>query len=99
MLFRSINLPDVPTIAESGVPGYEMSTWHTVSGQRGLPADVVARLNKELANAIAQPDVRERFVTLGTEPVGSTSEQLREQIVREYPRWEKLLSDLGLRKS
>ena len=99
MLKRSPNLPEVPTIAESGVPGYEMSTWHTVSGPLGLPAAVTARLANELTSAIGTPAIRERFVTLGTEPVGSSSEQLREQINREYPRWEKLLSELGLRQS
>jgi tripartite-type tricarboxylate transporter receptor subunit TctC len=98
MLKRSGVLPDVPTIAESGVPGYEMSTWHTLSGPRGLPAPIVTRLSSELSSAMVSPDVRERFVTLGTEPVGSTPEQLREQIAREYPRWEKLLVDLGLVK-
>ena len=99
MLKRSPNLPEVPTIAESGVPGYEMSTWHTVSGPRGLSAAVTARLANELISAIGTPAIRERFVTPGTEPVGSSSEQLREQINREYPRWEKLLSELGLRQS
>ena len=95
---RSAVLPDVPTIAEQGLPGYEMSTWHTISGPRGLPSHVVARLSAAIMAAVASGDVRERLVTLGTEPVGGTPEQLREQITREYPRWEKLLSDLGLRQ-
>jgi tripartite-type tricarboxylate transporter receptor subunit TctC len=96
-LKRSPNLPDMPTIAEAGVPGYEMSTWHTVSGPRGMPAAIVERLNRELVAAINTPEIRERFVTLGTEPVGGSSEQLREQIAREAPRWERMLATLGLR--
>lgn len=96
-LKRSLNLPDVPTIVEAGVPGYEMATWHTVSGPRGMPPALVQRFNQALVSAIQSPAYRERFTALGTEPVGSSSEQLREQIAREVPRWEKLLGELGLR--
>jgi tripartite-type tricarboxylate transporter receptor subunit TctC len=96
-LKRSINLPDVPTLAEAGVPGYEMSTWHTVSAPRGTPQPIIERLNREIVTAMNSADMRERFVALGTEPIGGSVEQLREQIAREVPRWEKLLTALGLR--
>ncbi len=97
-LRRSAILPDMPTIAEAGVPGYEMSTWHTVSAPRGIPAAIAARLNQEIVAAINTSEIRERFVALGTEPVGGSSEQLREQIAREVPRWERVLGELGLRQ-
>jgi tripartite-type tricarboxylate transporter receptor subunit TctC len=93
-LKRSPSLP----IAEAGVPGYEMGTWHTVSGPRGMPAPIVERLNREIADAINNPAIRERFVTLGVEPVGGSVEQLREQIAKEAPRWERMLTTLGLRQ-
>jgi tripartite-type tricarboxylate transporter receptor subunit TctC len=96
-LKRSVNLPDVPTIAEAGVPNYEMSTWHTVSAPRGTPASIIERLNRAIVTAMSSADMRERFSALGTEPIGGSVEQLREQIAREVPRWERLLNELGLR--
>ncbi len=95
---RSANLPDMPTIAEAGVPGFEISTWHAVTAPRGTPDAIVIRLNREIAAAINTAEVRDRFLTLGTEPVGGSVEQLREQIAREVPRWERLLGELGLRQ-
>ena len=64
-LKRSINLPDVPTIAEDGVAGYEMATWHTVSGPRAMPATVVFQLNQAIVGAIQTTEFRERFIVLG----------------------------------
>jgi tripartite-type tricarboxylate transporter receptor subunit TctC len=96
-LKRSPNLPELPTIAEAGVPGYEMATWHTVCAPRGTPAAIVERLNREIVGAMSTAEVRERFTALGTEPVGGSIEQLRDQIAREAPRWERLLGELGLR--
>lgn len=97
-LKRSPNLPELPTIAEAGVPGYEMATWHTVCAPRGTPAPIVERLNREIVGAMSTTEVRERFIALGTEPVGSSIAQLRDQIAREVPRWEQLLTELGLRQ-
>ena len=97
-LKRSSIVPDVPTIHETGVPNFEMSTWHTVCAPRDTPTAIIARLNRELVAAMSTTDMRERFVALGTEPVGGGIEQLREQIAREVPRWERLLHELGLRQ-
>jgi tripartite-type tricarboxylate transporter receptor subunit TctC len=96
-LKRSASLPDVPTIHEQGVTGYEMVTWHTVCAPRGTPAAIVERLNREIVAAISVPAVRDRFIAAGTEPGGSTPVELRDRIDKEYPRWEKLLTQLGLR--
>jgi len=95
---RSASLPDVPTIAEQGVPGYEMSTWHTVCAPRATPPAVIERLNREIVASISSGAVRERFLALGTEPQVSTPAELRERIAQEVPRWEKLLTQLGLRE-
>lgn len=95
---RSPGLPDVPTIAEQGVSGYEMSTWHSICAPKGTPAAVVERLNREVVAIMNAPEVRERFVAAGTEPGPSTPEQLRNRIEQEFVRYEKLLIQLGLLK-
>jgi len=96
-LKRSTLLPDLPTIAEQGVRGYEMTTWHTVCAPRGTPAAIVDKLSREIAAVIQSPETRERLAVAGVETHGSTPEQLRDFIGKEYPRWEKLLTQLGLR--
>lgn len=96
-LKRSAILPELATISEQGVPGYEMSTWHTVCATAGTPAPIIAKLNRGIVAAINTPEVRDKFIAVGTEPQSSTPEQLQERIAREFPRWEKLLTQLGLR--
>ena len=97
-LKRSITLPELPTISEQGVPGYEMSTWHAVCAPRGTPAAIIEKLNREIVTVIQAPEMRERFAAAGTEPQGSTPEQLSARIAQEIPRWDKLLSQLGLKE-
>lgn len=97
-LKRSITLPELATISEQGVPGYEMSTWHTVCAPRGTPPDIIDKLNREIVAVIQAPEMRERFAATGTEPQSSTPEQLRAYIAQEVPRWDKLLTQLGLRE-
>jgi tripartite-type tricarboxylate transporter receptor subunit TctC len=97
-LKRSITLPELPTISEQGIPGYEMSTWHTVCAPRGTPPAIIDKLNREIVAVIQAPETRERFAAAGTEPQSSTPEQLRLHIAQEFPRWEKLLAQLGLRE-
>ncbi len=94
---RSTIMPELPTISEQGVPGYELSTWHSVSTTRGTPPPVIAKLNREIVATITAPDVRDKLIGAGAEPQSSTPEQLRERIEQEIPRWEKLLAQLGLK--
>ncbi len=94
---RSMLLPDLPTIAEQDVPGYEMTTWHAVCAPRDTPAAIVSRLNRDIVAVVQAPETRERLAIAGVEAHGSTPEQLRAFISKEYPRWEKLLTQLGLR--
>jgi tripartite-type tricarboxylate transporter receptor subunit TctC len=93
---RSPATPDLPTLAEAGVPGYESSTWHAWFAPGGTPASIVARLNAELVKASRAPDVLARIAPDGAEPVGSTPEQLRDFVVRDIARWRKVVQDAGI---
>ena len=71
-LKRVAAAPDIPTIAESGMTGFEFSSWYGLWGPKGLPADITAKLQTEVVKALAQPDMKERLAVLGFEPIGST---------------------------
>jgi tripartite-type tricarboxylate transporter receptor subunit TctC len=94
---RSTVLPDLPTIAEAGVPGYENSTWHGWLAPAGTPAAVLGRLNAELVKASRSPDVVDRLAPDGGEPVGSTAEQFARFIDADLARWSKLVKEAGIR--
>ena len=92
---RFPSLPDVPTIAESGVPGYESISWAGVAVPAGTPKEIIARLHTEIVKVLAAPDIRERFLRDGIETVGSTPEQFTEHIRRERIKWAKVVKDSG----
>lgn len=92
---RSHVLPDVPTVAESGVPGYEASTWNGIVAPAGVPKAVVAKLNAEINRALGSATVRERFAAIGAEPVIGTSEQFRDLIRRENAKWAEVIRRSG----
>jgi tripartite-type tricarboxylate transporter receptor subunit TctC len=94
---RARVMPELPTIAEAGVPGFEASTWHGVLVPAGTPAAVVNKLNAEIVRMLQLPDVRERLGTLGAEIVGSTPREFAEHIQREIPKWAKVIKDAGVR--
>jgi len=94
---RSPALPGVPTIAEAGVPGYEVSPWFAVFAPAGTPADVVAKLNKALVAAMRQPDISKKLESVGAEPVGSTPLALAEHLNRELARWSELIKERQIR--
>jgi len=94
---RSLALPEVPTIAEQGFPGYEVSSGFGMIGPAGLPRTVVERLNGELVRVLKLPDVRERFASQGAEPVGNTPEQHAAFIRSEVAKWIKVVKDAGIR--
>jgi tripartite-type tricarboxylate transporter receptor subunit TctC len=94
---RSTILPELPTIAESGVPGYENSTWHGWLAPAATPAAVLARLNAELVKSTRSPDVVERLAPDGGEPVGSTAEEFARFIAADMARWSRLVKDAGIR--
>ena len=90
-------LPGLPTVAASGLPGYEYSQAYAVFAPAKTPAAVVNRLNQEIARVLSRPEVRERFLTGGVEPVGSSPEQLTAKMKYDMTRLGKMIKDLGLR--
>lgn len=91
-------LPEVPTVGEAGVPGYEFQAWFGIVAPAGAPRGVVVRLNQEIARALAMPAVRDRLVSEGgMEPVGGTPEQFAALIAAEKDKWERLVRDTGAR--
>jgi tripartite-type tricarboxylate transporter receptor subunit TctC len=94
---RSTLAPDLPTIAEAGVPGYESTGWYAVQAPARTPDAIIARLNRELMNAIADKDVRERFAANGIEPVGTTPQQFAAYLRDEYAKWGKVVRSAGVK--
>jgi tripartite-type tricarboxylate transporter receptor subunit TctC len=92
---RSEALPDVPTIAEAGVPGYEASTWNGIVAPAGVPKALVARLNAEINKALASAALRERFAAIGAEPSPSTPEQFTALIRTENKKWRDVVQRSG----
>lgn len=86
-LKRSASVPDIPTVAEQGVAGFNGSSWLGLAAPAGTPKEIVAKLSAATARALAAPEVRERFVSQGVEPVGSTPDEYAAFIAAEIPRW------------
>jgi tripartite-type tricarboxylate transporter receptor subunit TctC len=94
---RSPALPDMPTIAEAGVPGYEYTTWYGVFGPKGMQKPVVAQLNGAVAKALASPDVSQRLMSQGAEPSPSSPEELTRYMREESTRWAKVIKAAGIK--
>jgi tripartite-type tricarboxylate transporter receptor subunit TctC len=94
---RSSVFPDVPTIAESGVPGYDVTNWYGAVAPAKTPAPIIARLNSELTRILRLPEVQTRFRDEGGEIAPGTPEELSGFINREIQRWGKVVSDAGVR--
>jgi len=92
---RSPTYPDIPTIAEAGVPGFEVTAWGGIVGPAHLPKDIVTRLNTEIRTALANPTVQEQFRALGAEPDPSSPEQFLELSRRETVKWARIIKDSG----
>jgi tripartite-type tricarboxylate transporter receptor subunit TctC len=88
---RSPSWPDTPTIAEAGVPGYEVEAWYAVVVPKATPKDVVEKLSRSISDAVKSPEVAQKLATLGNEPVGSTADEADAYITAEAARWEKVL--------
>ena len=92
---RSASMPELPTVAESGVPGFEASTWHGLAGPAGLPQPIVDRLNAEVNRIIKLPEIRDRLAQQGTDVIGGTPQQMSAQIRLEIPKWAKVIAASG----
>ena len=90
---RSSVLPDVPTIAESGVPGYDVVLWHGLIGPKGMPRPIVDRLNAEVTKALKLKETTETLKNDGVAPAGGTPEQFLAQIKKEIELWRKVAAD------
>ena len=92
---RSSALPELPTVAEAGVPGYEASTWNGIVGPAGMPQAIVTRLNAEINKALDAPALRQRFAAIGAEPTPRSPGQFRELIRRENAKWADVIKRSG----
>ena len=94
---RTPLMPDVPTVAESGVPGFEVLGWFMLFAPAGTPPDVVRLLNGEVNKLIQRPALVQRFATLGAEPITSTPDQAAGFLKSEQEKWGKVIRDIGLK--
>ncbi|HXL76922.1 MAG TPA: tripartite tricarboxylate transporter substrate binding protein [Burkholderiales bacterium] len=94
---RAALLPEVPTLDESGVPGYEAGSWYGILAPAGTPQAIVAKLHEAIVHALAQPEVRERLASEGAEVIGSTPEAFAAHITAELARMGKLIRDADIR--
>ena len=96
-LKRVAAAPDIPTIAESGMTGFDFSSWYGLWGPKGLPADVTMKLQAEVARALAQPDFKDRLAVLGFEAIGSTAAEFARYIETESARYGQIIRDAKIK--
>jgi len=94
---RSAAAPEIPTIAQAGVPGYDANAWFGLFAPAGTPQSTVDRINAEIVKIVRLPETRERFLALGAEPLGSTAEQFGAFFKSEVAKWAKVVKESGAR--
>lgn len=94
---RSPLLPDVPTVAESGLKDFSIATWFGLLGPAGMPADLVARIQRDVARVLATPDIRNRLVDLGVDIVANSPEEFSAYLRTEIVRYAKVIKDAGIK--
>ena len=94
---RSQAAPDMPTVAESGIPGYEVTTWYGVSAPAKTPRPIVDKLHSEIVRALKSPDLSTRFKDLGADPIGTTPEQTTTYVQNEIAKWGKVIKAAGIK--
>jgi tripartite-type tricarboxylate transporter receptor subunit TctC len=82
---------ELPTVAEAGFPGFEVTAWYAVFGPAGMPGAIVSKVHSEVVKAVADPEVQERFRSLGATPVGSTPQELAAHVRAELARWTRVI--------
>ncbi len=94
---RSAALPEIPTVAESGVAGFEVGSWNGIMTPAGVPAAIIARMHKDAVAALRSADVRDKLAADGAEPVGNTPAEFTRHIRAELERWGKVIGAAGLK--
>ena len=94
---RSALAPDLPTMAESGFPGFEAVPWFGLLAPSGTPGDILEKLHRETVKTLAIPEVRKKFDELGLEPIGNTPDEFAAIIKKETPEWAKVIKDAGIK--
>ena len=94
---RHPQFPDVPTIAESGLPGFTFTSWFAVVAPAGTPKDIIVRLNAEIARALAAPDVREKLTTQGFTVRGTSQDELGSITRAQLARYAKVMKEAGIK--
>ena len=92
---RSAIAPDIPTLSESGLAGYEVGSWQGVFAPAGTPAPIIARLNTEIVKIINMPEVKEKLIALGAEPVGNSSDEFGATVKTEVVKWAEVVKKSG----
>jgi len=95
---RSATLPEVPTVAESGVPGYEVTSWNAIYAARGTSPEIIRALNQAIHEVVAMPDVRRRFGEVGIEARASTPAELSARLRNDIEKWAKVIEKAGIPK-
>lgn len=93
---RSSSAPDLATLAESGVPGYEVDNWYGILVPRGTPQGIIGVLNKQIASALGEQEIRERFAALGFEPATSTPREFADYLKSEIAKWARAMKNAGV---
>jgi len=94
---RSLQMPELPTVAEAGLPGYEAAGWFGYAAPARTPRDIIGKLNTEIVRILKLPDVRERLIAQGAEPVGDSPEEFAKFIQSEAAKWGKVIRALNLK--
>jgi len=93
---RAPQFPDLPTVAEVGVAGYQYITWNALAGPAGIPAEIVSKVNADIQTVLAMPDVQGRFNSMGFVTAGSTSAELGDLIASDIETWTKVIKEAGI---
>jgi tripartite-type tricarboxylate transporter receptor subunit TctC len=89
--------PDIPTMSEAGLTGFEVNSWYGLLAPAGTPREIITRLNSEVARSLKEPDARQRLYTIGAEPMGGTSEAFDQYIRSEMAKWAKVIKTAGIK--
>jgi len=94
---RSLGVPELPTVAEAGIPGFGNDVWYGLLAPAATPRNIVVRLSEGISSAISQPDVRERMLAGGLEPLGNTPDEFAAYLRAEVAKWSKVIREAGIR--